>query len=183
MGASRSSTAALASFLTDARARGTREALRTLNLEHLAGRSVEEVLLGLADYVCPDGGSVDEGIAREAFMETIVELVELGVTEFDALTTEQIQTVLEVYVTNAIEARLCNDIGTKAISMPRDARQADRVVAQIRDFIRRGVSDALASSRATLDALTRDRASVFIDQIYVDAFSVLQSLGEEAAES
>jgi len=140
-------------------------------------------LLGLADYVCPDGGSVDEGIAREAYFETIVELAELGVTNFDALSTDQMQTVLEIYVTNAIEARLCNDIGTKAVAMPLDARQADRVVAQIRDFVRRGVSDVFTSSRAALDALTSERVTAFIERIYVDAFSVLQSLGEEAAES
>ena len=183
MGVSRTTTATLATFLADARTRGTREALRALNLEALAGKPVEEVLLGLADYICPDGGSVDEGIAREAFMETIVELAELGVTNFDALTADQMQTVLELYVTNAIETKLCNDIGTKAVLMPKDAQQADRVVEQIRDFIRRGVLDAFTSSRAVLESLTSERASGFVEQIYVEAFSVLQALGEEAAES
>lgn len=113
MGASRGAGARLLGFLTDAQTRGGREALRSLNLEELAGRPIAEVFIGLADYICPSAGTVDEGIAREAFIETIIELTTLGVTDLDALTPDQMQTVFELYATHAIEARLCNDIGTK----------------------------------------------------------------------
>lgn len=140
-------------------------------------------MVGLADYVCPDGGSVDEGIAREAFFETIVNLAELGITNFDSLSVDQMQTVLELYVAHAIEARMCNDVGTRIIAVPQSAREAVRVEAQIRDFIRRGVSDALTASRTALETLTRDRVTAFVDRLYVDAFAILQSLGEEAAET
>jgi hypothetical protein len=57
------------------------------------------------------------------------------------------QTVFELYATHAIEARICNDIGTKAVTMPADAQTAHRVEQQLRDFIRGGVSDALARER------------------------------------
>ncbi|HVX90767.1 MAG TPA: Qat anti-phage system associated protein QatB [Candidatus Paceibacterota bacterium] len=85
MGASTKTASGLLGFLVDAQERGAREALRALNLERLAGSPIEEIFLGLADYVCPDGGSIDEGIAREAFIETIVDLSELGISNLDAL--------------------------------------------------------------------------------------------------
>lgn len=47
---------------------------------------IEDVELPLADYICPSAGTVDEGIAREAFVEMIIELTTLGVTDMDALT-------------------------------------------------------------------------------------------------
>lgn len=50
MGSSRGAGAGLVRFLNDASANGVREALRTLNLESLAGRPIEEVFAGLADY-------------------------------------------------------------------------------------------------------------------------------------
>ena len=112
MGSSRGVGAGLVRFLNDASANGVREALRTLNLESLAGRPIEEVFAGLADYICPEGGSIDEGIARDAFVETIADLAGAGITDIDALTPGQIQTVFELYATHAIEARICNDIGT-----------------------------------------------------------------------
>lgn len=177
MGASRGAGARLLGFLTDAQARGAREALRSLNLEELAGRPIAEVFVGLADYICPSAGTVDEGIAREAFIETIIELTTLGVTDLDALTPDQMQTVFELYATHAIEARLCNDIGTKLITVPTDAQAALRVQGQLRDFIRNGVSDALTAARAETPTLTQDRVNSFVDSVYERAFGILQALG------
>lgn len=183
MGSARRAGSRLLGFLSDAVARGATEALRTLNLDALAGRPIEEIFLGLVDYVCPDGGSIDEAIAREAFIETITDLAGAGITDLDGLTADQMQTVFELYATNAIEARLCNDIGAKTITMPSDIREATRVQAQLNDFIRRGVADALTAARATVVTLTPDRVLQFVGQIYEQAFEILQILGETEAEA
>jgi len=121
----------LLSFLSSAVANGPREALRALNLEKLAGRPIEEVFIGLMEYVCPEGGTVDEGIARDAFIETIADLAETGISDFDSLTADQMQTIFELYATHAIETRLCNDIGMKAITLPSDAAQAASIQRQL----------------------------------------------------
>ncbi|MBN8499146.1 MAG: hypothetical protein J0M32_20205 [Candidatus Accumulibacter sp.] len=178
MGASRGAGARLLGFLSDAQARGVREALRALDLEELAGRPLAEILVGLADYVCPGAGTIDEGIAREAYVETIVELTTDSLTDLDAFTPDQLQTVFELYATHAIEARICNDIGTKAVTVPADAQAALRVQAQLRDFIRGGVSDALTTARAETPTLTPDRIQSFVDRVYESAFEFLQARGE-----
>jgi hypothetical protein len=178
LGASRRASVALLGFLSDARARGVPAALRALNLEALAGRSVEEIFIGLADFVCPDGGTVDDGIAREAFVETIVQLSEEGVTSIESLSPDQMQTVFEIYATNAIEARLCNDIGAKTVALPASPQAAAYVQAQLRDFVRRGVADALTSARAALEALTSESVIRFVDGVYVSAFEILRTMGE-----
>lgn len=183
MGSSRGSAARLVNFLSDAQTNGAREALKSLNLEALAGRPIEEVFLGLADYVCPEGGSIDEGIARDAFIETIADLSNAGISDIDALTTDQIQTVFELYATHAIEARLCNDIGLKTVRMPADVNAAIRVQAQLRDFIQRGVSDALSSAqRDSSHPLTMDRTLTFVTGVYQSAFEILQTLGDAEGE-
>lgn len=182
MGASRGAGARLLGFLSDAQARGATEALRSLNLEGLAGRPIDEVFVGLADYICPSAGTVDEGIAREAFIETIIELTTLGVTDLDALTPDQMQTVFELYATHAIEARLCNDIGARLITAPTDAKAALHVQDQLRDFIRNGVSDALTAARAETPTLTQDRVQSFVDAVYERAFGILQALGDAEAD-
>ena len=183
MGASRLAGAKLLGFLSDAQARGTHEALRALNLEGLAGRPIEEIFLGLTDYVCPDGGTVDEGIARDAFVDTIAELAELGVTDLDSLTIEQMQAVFELYATHAIEARICNDIGTQIITLPASVQLVERIQTQLRDFIRRGVSDALTVARDALRVLTRENVLDLVTGVYQAAFEILQALGEAEAEA
>lgn len=183
MGSSRGTGAGLIQFLNDASVNGVHQALRTLNLDSLAGRPIEEVFAGLADYICPEGGTIDEGIARDAFIETIADLAAAGITDIDALTSDQIQTVFELYVAHAIEARICNDIGTKIVTLPTDPRAAERVQAQLRDFIRRGVSDAISAVGINVQSLAPDSVLGFVNDVYQSAFEVLQTLGDgEAAK-
>lgn len=182
MGASRGAGARLLGFLGDAQARGVREALRALDLESLAGRPITEIFVGLADYICPGAGTVDEGIAREAYVETIVELASEGLTDLTTFTPDQMQAIFELYATHAIEARICNDIGIKAVTMPADAKAAHRVEQQLRDFIRGGVSDALTRARAESPNITPDRIQGFVDAVYESAFAILQTLGNAEAD-
>nr|WP_294504246.1 Qat anti-phage system associated protein QatB [uncultured Rhodopila sp.] len=182
MGSARGAGSRLLSFLSDVATRGTTEALRALNLGALAGRPIEEIFQGLVDYVCPDGGSIDEGIAREAFIETIIDLAGEGITNLDGLTSDQMQTVFELYATNAIEVRLCNDIGAKTVILPSDSRQAARVQAQLNDFIRRAVADALTTARTAVATLTPDRVLAFVGSIYEQAFGILQIMGDAEEE-
>lgn len=183
MGSSRGTTAKLASFLADVSGRGVQAALRSLNLEALAGRPIEEIFLGLVDYICPEGGTVDEGIARNAFIETVAELAELGITDLDSLTLAQMQMVIELYATHAIEARICNDIGAKSVTMPADVHAVERIQTQLKDFIRRGVSDALIRAQTDFRTLAPERVIGFVDSIYEAAFDILQTLAEAMAES
>lgn len=182
MGSSRRAGSRLLTFLSGVVSNGAAQTLRALNLSALAGRPIEEVFLGLADYVCPEGGSIDEGIAREAFIETIADLAGAGIIDLDGLTADQMQTVFELFATNAIEARLCNDIGMKAVTLPSDSQEVTRIQAQLNDFIRRGVADALTSARAALEALTPERALGFVEHIYTQAFDILQIMGESESE-
>jgi hypothetical protein len=182
MGSSRRTAAGLLSFLNSAASAGVPAALRTLRLEGLVGRPIEEVFLGLADYVCPDGGTVDQGIAREAFIETIADLAEAGVTDMDSLNRDQMRTIFELYATNAIVARLCNDIGGNAIMLPADAHEAMKLQSQLRDFISRGVADALSAAQTGLQALTQKNVLGFVTGVYEQAFGILQSLGDAEAD-
>ena len=113
--------------------------------------------------------------------ETIVELASEGLTDLTTFTPDQMQTVFELYATHAIEARICNDIGTKAVTMPTDVQAAHRVEQQLRDFIRGGVSDALTRARAKTPNLTPERIQGFVDAVYESAFAILHTLGDAEA--
>lgn len=183
MGSSRKSAGRLIGFLSDASIRGEDEALQSLNLEDLAGLPISDVFLGMVDYICPDGGSIDEGIARNAFIETMAELAEIGEVNLDALNQEQTKTVLELYISHTIEFRLYNDIATKIIRVPSDVRRALTVQKQINDFIRRGVADALTDANDKMRQLTKDNLNEFVNRVYEDTFTILLSLSKLEGEA
>ena len=176
MAVARNSTARLASVLSSAISGNAPAVLRSLGLESLAGRPIEEIFLGIMEVICPDGGAIDDSIAREAFVETIIDLAENGIADFDALTPDQVQTILELNVTHAIEARICNDIGAHAISMPQDAKEASEIQAQLFEFVGRAVSDSFAANQ--IATITQDQVTRTIDTIYEQSYSILQSMAE-----
>jgi hypothetical protein len=178
MGTSRKSGKLLLGFLSSTISVGAQEALKELDLEKLTGLPIEGIFLGMIDYICPDGGAIDEGIARDAFIETIADLVENGITDLNTLNYEQMQTVFELYVTHTIVNRLYNDIGTKAIQIPSEPRIAIRIQLQIEDFIRRGVSDALIQKQDGFRELNMTSIHYLVNQVYEDAFMFLQNLGD-----
>jgi hypothetical protein len=182
MGSSRQVAERLLGLMVDARTRGADAALRTLNLQSLAGRPIEEVFSALMDQVCPDGGTIDEGIARAAFVEMLVDLEKAGIEDFDTLSAEQIQTIFELYITHSIEGRICNDIGMNMVTMPADPVAAAAVEMAVRDFINRGVRDAIYELRAELAVLTKAIVKDFVDRIYRSAFELIKALGDSEAE-
>lgn len=177
MAVSRRSTAQLAGVLNSAIGGNAPAALRSIGLERLAGRPIEEIFLGIMEVVCPDGGAIDDSIAREAFVETIIDLAENGITDFDALTPAQVQTILELNVAHAIEARICNDIGAQSITLPQDAKEAADIQAQLFEFVERCVSDAFEANQMGT-AMTQEQVTRTIDSIYEQAYSILESMAE-----
>src|SRR5690606_34013212 len=104
-----------------------------------------------------------------------------GDTDIDVLTSDQMQTVFELFATHSIEGRLCNDIGTSVVTLPLDLRTAERVQVQLRQCIGRAVRDALSAARVATETLTVARMLEFVDGVYADAFGILQALGDAEA--
>jgi hypothetical protein len=181
MAFSSQATGRLADFFSNASSVGVREALRSIGLERLAGQPIGQILLGMTEFICPPGGAIDESIAREAFIETLADLAESGITDLETLTSEQMQTVLELNIAHAIEARICNDIGTNAIALPDNPEAAAAIQEQLFDFVERSVSDAFASSPLG-QGLTSQETQLEINHIYEQAFGILQTLAETEAE-
>ncbi len=163
-------------FLSDVRARGADQALRVFRLEHLSGQPIEQIFVGLADFVCPISGGVEEGLTREAFFEAIAEFSEVGLTDLNNLASDQVKTILGIFVAKSIEARLIADIAVKSIFLPQDVSSAEQVQKDIGEFIRGCVVDAIATN--SVDNVPSTRLAAVIDDIYRSSFELMKQLGE-----
>jgi hypothetical protein len=157
---------------------GIETTLRRLNLRDLVGRPLTEVFLSLTDIICPDGGSIDEGIARDAWIETVAGLDDLGLAQGTDLSPEQMQEVFLAFVAHSIEARVFQDVGVNGIQIAPDLAAIEAFESQLRSYIRRSVRDSFTGDLANLPRFSDKQIQTVVDKTYDEAWQLLLTIGE-----
>lgn len=178
MGASRAAAGNVLGVFRGFQRDGVNQTLQYLNLANLVGQSPTDVFLGLTEVVCPDGGSIDEGIARDAWLETITELDQLGIDDMASLTIDQMQEFFLAFVANAVESRLFQDIGAKGLSIASDLSSIESFERQFKDYVRRAVRDAFSGELGDLQSLSDQRIRGIVDQTYKESWELLELWGD-----
>ena len=178
MGASRAAAGGVLSVFRGFQRDGVDATLRRLNLAAVIGRPTSEVFVALTDVICPDGGSIDEGIARDAWVETVAELDVLGLEDIAALTPAQMQEVFLSFVAHAIETRLFQDIGANGLQLAADPDAIESFEGQLRSYIRRAVRDSFSGDVDKLSTLSDQQIRTVVDQTYREAWDLLDTLGD-----
>jgi hypothetical protein len=178
MGSSRQAASNALGVLRAFQRDGVNDTLARLNLTELAGRSAREVFLGLTDVVCKDGGSIDEAIARDAWLETVAEVDDLGLTDLDNLSTDQIKEFFVAFIANAVEAKLFQEIGVNGLK----AADIDRIQAfeaQLDSYIKGSVRDSFATDLRDLSSMNDNQIRNVVDKTFKDAWDLLELLGDQ----
>ena len=178
MGSSRAAASRALSVLRSLQRDGTRQTLQGLNLEQLSGGSVQDVFIGLTSVVCRDGGSIDEAIARDAWLETIADLSRLGIGNLDALTNGQVEELFLSFIAHSIEARLYQEIGVNGFKLSSDLHNIDAFDAAFRDYIARSVRDSFSGDFSGLSAMSNDDIGRVVYTTYAEAWELLEQLGD-----
>jgi len=158
---------------------GVRAALRDLGLEDFAGRGPEEILGVLTDHLCPEGGTIDEAIARDAWSTTIESIIEQGINDVGAITPQQWQEIIAEFITNSIEAKAINDIGNDLTRLPADVQAVDQIQADLHGLIRGAVDDAIAGRIEGNQIIGQADLDGAIGRIYEAAFDYLHEILED----
>lgn len=177
MGASRATASGVLGVLRDFQRDGIGATLTRLNLSDLSGRPLGDVFIGLTDVVCADGGSIDEGIAREAWLETVAELDALEAIDPAALTSDQMRDVFLTFIAHSIVGRLLQDIGANGFKFAADLAAIRSFDAQLKTYIRGAVRDSFAGDLSNPANLTDQQIRTIVDSTYQDAWALLQTLG------
>jgi hypothetical protein len=181
MGASRSAARGLLGMVRDVQRVGAAEALRQLNLDGLAGQPAADVFVSLLEFICPPGGAVDEGIARQAMLEAIGDLADSDVGSFDTLTREQLQDFFLDFIVRSIEGRVMADIGRRGITLPDDVTAVQNTQDQLHDFVEGATRGQLAGRLTSLENLSDRDLDTTVNQIYETAFELVAEAGEATA--
>lgn len=178
MGASRAAASNALGVFRGIQRDGIQKTLLQLNLQDLAGSSPQDVFLGLTEVICRDGGSVDEAIAREAWLETVDKLDLFGIENLDALTVEQVNEVFLSFIAYAIETRLYQEIGVNGFRFSKDLDDIDGFDKQFRDYIERTVRDSFSSDLTQLSTMSDKKIREVVDKTFLETWNLLELLGD-----
>lgn len=178
LGSARKSTTRLLSVFNSFVSRGVANTSRDYKLGDIIGKSATEVLLRIMDFVCPDGGSTDEGIARNSYIEALSTLPDWENKPIESLTPPEFLAFAEIYMANVIEGRLVNDIGNKLFALPKDIAQVESLQGQLKEYIKGAVSDAVSKLNIDIRSIEASQTKVIVDSIYRTAYDILSGLEE-----
>ena len=172
MGASRQTAFRLVGILQDIQSRGIAETLRSLALDSLIGRPPREVFIALTDFICAPGGTIDEGIARDAYVETVIELTEEG-EGFDSFTNDQIDSLMLGFISRSIVNRIVNDVGQKLDVKALSGEQANYLMSVLKDLVYGAVKDRLQESIQAARGIPLSKLNSEMNLIYERAFNFI----------
>jgi len=178
LGSARNSTVNLVSVFSSFVNSGIAQTSRNYNLGDIIGKSASDVLLSIINFVCPDSGSIDEAIARNSYIEALTTFSDWENKTIESLTPEEFLAFVEIYMTNAIEARLVNDIGNKLIILPDNVTEVENIQEQLKDYIRGAVSDSLFKLKIDIRSIDATQTKAIVDSIYCMAYDILSELEE-----
>lgn len=91
---------------------GATQLARVLQLRSLAGLSATQVWDRLAEFVCSDGGSIDEAIVKAAFCQTLKQEMDDGLTDLLDANPEQLASFFEHFIGECVIERLSQEGGS-----------------------------------------------------------------------
>lgn len=178
MGAARPTGGRVLGFLADVARNGAAAALSTFNLQGLAAQPAATVMTALVDFLCPAGGSIEEGIARSGMLQAIDDMAQAGLTSFNTLTPAQLVEFFVSYITRTIETKMFNDIGARGISLPEDVQAVNDLQDLLHSFVSGQVRDAVVDTVGDVTGLDPAAMGATVDRVYEAAFDVLEALVE-----
>lgn len=178
LGAGRASTTKLVNILSYISKYGVENTGIKFQLGDLVGKNAKDFFIDIIDFVCPDGGIIDEGIARSSYIEAIEDIPELSNRNIEELSEQELLVFIKIYMTNVVEQRLINDIGNKVVSLPNDLNIVETLQDQIKDYIYGAISDSIINLNVEIKNIESEDVSKIVDLMYEQAYSILASVEE-----
>lgn len=179
MGSSLASAGNVLRVLRDIQNDGIQRTLEKYSLNDIENASAEEILTSFTEIICKDGGSIDEALAREAWLETIVELADWNLDDLSTLSLEKITTFVITFIALTVEKMIIQSIGNNGFKLPENNKAVANMESQLKSYIRVSVQDSFKADLSNLSRASDTQINDLINKTYEDSWELLEVLGEE----
>jgi hypothetical protein len=165
-------------FLSNINQKGFEQTLKDYGLEDCIGKSAEETLAKIGDYIAPNGSTHDEAIAREAIVESLATLYD-KVSEdnnlaFEKLDEAGIEEVLKVATETYIFKKWLNEVGIAIQNKELDINEVSEMEQEIKDYINTLVDISFKEINAVkIDFKSKDYTQK-VNEIFEKAYQLIE---------
>ncbi|MDO7854564.1 hypothetical protein [Hymenobacter convexus] len=179
--AGRSAARRLGSFAYTLGSQGLAPALQELGLGNLIGSNAESIQDALVDVLCEDGGLLDEGDARAAMDDSLVELldgaqnyqdVETALT--DSLSAANLREVLYRFFGNYIYRQLLRHHYERLLRA-QGQQSTEDFFQEVKSTIRSSIDEFTTQNPAPVLNWSTHDVEGFITQVQEDIFDIFQA--------
>lgn len=153
-----------------------REIAKRLNLDALTTRSLREIYASLVDFIAGEGGTTEDAINRDAYLEAVDEIAEMPGVDLERPNVETINLLIERFIAGTIDDRIKQAIATQIVVLPQSAAGSQAVQQEVRDFVLGRVQDAMTQVGRIF---ARNEIQPTIDRIYERALAILQTYADD----
>ncbi|ASJ95634.1 Qat anti-phage system associated protein QatB [Shewanella marisflavi] len=181
MGASPRAASNFVSFLSDVAQNGIQAVAKNLNLALQGNESADQLLLRVADQICEvSTSSIPDAVVRVSYAETVVEMTTtLGVTDLNAITSEQIKASLSCFIGKSVTNRIINDICNNLVAQKASPENLQAALSELSGYIEGRADDVIASFPTENLSLTDEELVGGIENLYSEVFEILASVEDE----
>lgn len=155
------------------------EALRKIDLEDMVGMPAEDVFGELIDMICPDGGTLDEAVARQAMAHATVDLAESQVGRFENLSSNEFRDYSMSYIARSIEIKIYNDTATNAVGASFDIEGVANFEKSLYEFVNGCVKDEFIAQDIDYAKFEKYDTSQFVEDLYANILETIEERGED----
>lgn len=158
---------------------GVEQVLQELDLQSLADRPVAEVLEALVDKIGPEGGTIDEAVARDAMIEAIADFTSEDLGNFDQLTQEQLGEFVIQVIARSITTKVINEIGTNSLHGSASDADFQQAESTLEDYTLGAVRDAFQQELSLGETISSQQVDHKVKEIFSNTFEILQATLED----
>ena len=169
----------LARFANRVVTEGVEQALEEFNLQSLADRPAAEVLEALVDKIGPEGGTIEEAVARDAMIETIADFVSKDLDDFSQLSREQLGELIVQVIARSITTKVINEIGTNSLHGSASDADFQRAESTLKDYTLGAAQDAFERKFSLGKAISSQQVDHRVKEIFSNALEILLVMLED----
>lgn len=171
-------SSAIADFSQRMISLGPQIALKTLNLEYSADRTLSQVLEDFSEYFISDNeiSTIDGSVALRSILEVLSETAnENPNCLIDDVSSEQWELLFCKTVSNCIKTKILNEIGAKSLEIEHPAEEYKKIEHFVWDYINGAVKDACTQTKLFENYIDQSDLNKVVEKVFYGALQILET--------